>query len=406
MRSDPSSVISTASTMATPAKLEAGDRVLGTYGDETRRPWYETSTRAARRSSSSSPTPRSASQVSSMFARDVSFVSRPAKPHALAHLLPPKLGDALGRTVNLEDAFRDAEAIGIYIVDQARPSAAATERLANLRRWVGGSKFGVADELSSQMPGDVDMTLKAKGGHRVLLGDDANVLVVDSPETVVTNWNLFEVCSVRQLPALVVVSPSAEVFTRDGVEALCSTAEFPWRGYQSPQTKRLEFKRKAIHACLARRRRLIGAAGRLPRALLRALGAGRPRHDGVRLGPGKSVDTTRRPAPCACARAPSTRARPRGECVVVELRRGSPPPPSPRARPSGWTRTQGLSRDSQAPLFLGRPRGGPCRCSSFTTSRNAVGVVSYWTLAPSRRPATRETRRCQWCLACHVRTLC
>ena len=38
MRSDPSSVISTASTMATPAKLEAGDRVLGTYGDEfTRR---------------------------------------------------------------------------------------------------------------------------------------------------------------------------------------------------------------------------------------------------------------------------------------------------------------------------------------------------------------------------------
>ena len=35
LRSDPSSVISTASTMATPAKLEAGDRVLGTYGDET-----------------------------------------------------------------------------------------------------------------------------------------------------------------------------------------------------------------------------------------------------------------------------------------------------------------------------------------------------------------------------------
>ena len=100
--------------------------------------------------------------------------------------------------------------------------------MANLRRWVGGRKFGVAlYELSSQMPGDVDMTLKAKGGHRVLLGDDANVLVVDSPETVVTNWNLFEVCSVRQLPALVVVSPSAEVFTRDGVEALCSTAEFP-----------------------------------------------------------------------------------------------------------------------------------------------------------------------------------
>ena len=46
---------------------------------------------------------------------------------------------------------------------------------------------------------------------------------------------------------MVVVSSSGEVFTRDGVEALCSTAEFPWRGYQSPATKRLEFKRKAIH---------------------------------------------------------------------------------------------------------------------------------------------------------------
>ena len=264
MRSDPSSVISTASTMATPAKLEAGDRVLGTYGDETRRAVVRDVDETGEKIVVEfSPTPRSASQVSSMFARDVSFVSRPAKPHALAHLLPPKLGDALGRTVNLEDAFRDAEAIGIYIVDQARPSAAATERLANLRRWVGGRKFGVAlYELSSQMPGDVDMTLKAKGGHRVLLGDDANVLVVDSPETVVTNWNLFEVCSVRQLPALVVVSPSAEVFTRDGVEALCSTAEFPWRGYQSPQTKRLEFKRKAIHACS------LGVAG-----LLALLGA-------------------------------------------------------------------------------------------------------------------------------------
>ena len=263
-RSDPSSVISTASTMATPAKLEAGDRVLGTYGDETRRAVVrDVDASGEKIVVEFSPTPRSASQVSSMFARDVSFVSRPAKPHALAHLLPPKLGDALGRTVSLEDAFRDAEAIGIFIVDQARPSAAATERLANLRRWVGGRKFGVAlYELSSQIPGDVDMTLKAKGGHRVLLGDDANVLVVDSPETVVQNWNLLEVCSVRSLPALVVVSPSAEVFTRDGVEALCSTAEFPWRGYQSPQTKRLEFKRKAIHACS------LGVAG-----LLALLGA-------------------------------------------------------------------------------------------------------------------------------------
>ena len=264
LRSDPSSVISTASTMATPAKLEAGDRVLGTYGDETRRAVVrDVDATGEKIVVEFSPTPRSASQVSSMFARDVSFVSRPAKPHALAHLLPPKLGDALGRTVELSEAFRDAEAIGIYIVDQARPSAAATERLANLRRWVGGRKFGVAlYELSSQMPGDVDMTLKAKGGHRVLLGDDANVLVVDAPETVIQNWNLFEVCSVRQLPALVVVSPSAEVFTRDGVEALCSTAEFPWRGYQSPQTKRLEFKRKAIHACS------LGVAG-----LLALLGA-------------------------------------------------------------------------------------------------------------------------------------
>ena len=224
LRSDPSSVISTASTMATPAKLEAGDRVLGTYGDETRRAVVrDVDATGEKIVVEFSPTPRSASQVSSMFARDVSFVSRPAKPHALAHLLPPKLGDALGRTVELSEAFRDAEAIGIYIVDQARPSAAATERLANLRRWVGGRKFGVAlYELSSQMPGDVDMTLKAKGGHRVLLGDDPNILVVDAPETVVTNWNLFEVCSVRQLPALVVVSPSAEVFTRDGVESRLS----------------------------------------------------------------------------------------------------------------------------------------------------------------------------------------
>ncbi len=91
MRSDPSSVISTAS-------------VLGTYGDETRRAVVRDVDESGEKIVVEfSPTPRSASQVSSMFARDVSFVSRPAKPHALAHLLPPKLGDALGRTVNLED---------------------------------------------------------------------------------------------------------------------------------------------------------------------------------------------------------------------------------------------------------------------------------------------------------------
>ena len=166
MRSDPSSVISTASTMATPAKLEAGDRVLGTYGDETRRAVVRDVDESGEKIVVEfSPTPRSASQVSSMFARDVSFVSRPAKPHALT---PPaaEVGrrdwDAL---LILKMRSVMPRLLGYTSWTRREPSAAATERLANLRRWVGGRKFGVAlYELSSQMPGDVDMTLKAKEG--------------------------------------------------------------------------------------------------------------------------------------------------------------------------------------------------------------------------------------------------
>ena len=162
--------------------------------------------------------------------------------------------------------FRDAEAIGIYIVDQARPSAAATERLANLRRWVGGRKFGVAlYELSSQMPGDVDMTLKAKGGHRVLLGDDANVLVVDAPETVVQNWNLLKFVQC-QLPA------RRRVAVREGratVEAVfhCGVSWRGWSPKQSGWSSRSDpFRRSASPGWRAGRLRVLSFA-------LSALGA-------------------------------------------------------------------------------------------------------------------------------------
>ena len=55
-----------------------------------------------------------------------------------------------------------------------------------------------------------------------------------------------------------------------------------------------------------------------------------------------------------------------------------PPYPSrsPRAHPSGWTRTQGLShRDSHAPLFWDDPRQDVelAAGSSFTTSRKSSG---------------------------------
>lgn len=257
LRGDPSSVMRTPATCATPEKLEAGDRVLGTYGDQTRRARViDVDASGEKIVVEFSPTPRSASATSSLFSRDVSFVSRPAKPHALAHLLPPKLGDASGRAVALNDAFRGAEAIGVYIADRSPASAKATERLAALRRRVGPERFGVAVyELAS--PGNVDLTLQAKGGHRGLLGDDANVLTVDAPQTVLENWNLLETCRVRELPALFVVSRTAEVYTSDGVEALSSALAFPWRGYQSPASRHLELKRRAIHACS------MGAAGLL-----------------------------------------------------------------------------------------------------------------------------------------------
>lgn len=256
LRGDPSSVMRTPATCATLEKLEAGDRVLGTYGDQTRRARViDVDASGEKIVVEFSPTPRSASATSSLFSRDVSFVSRPAKPHALAHLLPPKLGDASGRAVALSDAFRGAEAIGVYIADRSPASAKATERLADLRRRVGPARFGIA--LYEVDTGAADPALQAKGGHRGLLGDDANVLIVDAPQTVLENWNLLETCRVRELPALVVVSWTAEVYTSDGVEALDSALAFPWRGYQSPASRRLALKRRAIHACS------MGAAGLL-----------------------------------------------------------------------------------------------------------------------------------------------
>ena len=252
--------------------------MLGTYGDETRRAVVRDVDESGEKIVVEfSPTPRSASQVSSMFARDVSLVSRPAKPHALAHLLPPKLGDALGRTVNLEDAFRDAEAIGIYRGPSetvGRGHGAAREFAAVGRREKSSASRSTSS--ASQMPGDVDMTLKAKGGHRVLLGDDPNILVVDSPETVVTNWNRpFGSLFSAPIAALVVVSPSAEVHARRrrGFVFYCRVSV---EGPPVSANKAVGVQAQGDPRLLARRRRLIGAAGRLPRALFRALGAGRP----------------------------------------------------------------------------------------------------------------------------------
>jgi len=228
--------------------LEVGDRVLARYRGDQYRARVEAVDNMSVTVKWAPPHDRWG--VATLDAADIELVSRPEKPDALAHLLPGALADPRGGPdLPLREAFRDVRAVGIYFVDTSTPPA-ETSRLAAFAASLPPGSLGIAVyELGNERPDRG--ALNGAASPASLAGQHATLLPgclackAENVALVLQNWNLVEVCRVRRLPSLCVATRASEILTYDGLEALSEQPlGFPWRGFKSRSTRRVELKER------------------------------------------------------------------------------------------------------------------------------------------------------------------
>ena len=97
---------------------------------------------------------------------------------------------------------------------------------------------------------------------------------------VVAHYGLMENCRIRELPSLCVVDLQGRVLTTDGLDAMDEDPEgFPWDGFKSQKTLRLEFKTKCINGLTVLAGALLAGVGayRVGGWIVSLLGSGAPR---------------------------------------------------------------------------------------------------------------------------------
>jgi len=233
--------------------LQAGDRVLGTYRGEQYRATVLSCPGDAVRIEWAAP--HDVWGPATLDRAQVEFVSRPEAEDPLARVLPGRLVDGGDTGVKLQNAFAGCDAVGVYFCDGDTPLE-DTERLVDARAALARRGRGLGIALYELAPGDVS--------HRARLPEDCLSVAPEVVALVIANFRVLEICRVRRLPSLCVLSRSGEVLTYDGLEALADVDGFPWRGFESAATRRAELKQKAI-----------SAAGSLLAAVLVLFGAAR-----------------------------------------------------------------------------------------------------------------------------------
>ena len=233
------------------SSLCAGDEVLGVGGDNRQYGGTVLSVDGDSVCVAWAP-PHAESGPATLARRDVEFVSRPDRGDALDHLLPKRLVDGGGRSVELRGAFLSATAVGIYFAGGETPPSVTRAVAACVQRVAaGGGEFGVALL-------EVDPLPEPRHHHRALLPESCLSVPLTVVADAIADRGLTELCRLSRLPALVLVDRgTGEIFTYDGCDALLvDPGGFPWPEYKSRVTRRAEAKARLIYVTT----RAFGAA--------------------------------------------------------------------------------------------------------------------------------------------------